>query len=273
MDRRLINLDKKVKGSAKPFNNYLCQNLPNEVLIFLENLKSLCEVYIFSGLIRNFFLGVKSFRDLDIVIDKPLEINELFKDFKIVKNSFGGYKIEIESINIDLWSIQQTWTVKKKGVLDLNLENYIPGTAFFNFSAIIYSLNKNKFIYGKDFLNFLNTKEIDIVNELNPNDELCIVNTFYYSERYSLKISQSLKKYILKLYYKHNFDYQKVQIKHFNKILYSNIEIETRILNFRDVEDPLVLFQQYGADYNIDDWGEDNNESNDSDEYQDEEEQ
>lgn len=51
------------------------------------------EVYVFSGIIRNFFLGESSFRDLDIVVGDVEcvidTINAVDSDVEFRINSFG----------------------------------------------------------------------------------------------------------------------------------------------------------------------------------------
>ena len=196
----------------------------------LEDISLITDVYLFSGIIRNYFLHIYRKRDVDVVIGKEIDIDAEFNNLPIKKNSFGGYKIEFPSGPLDLWYIKDTWAFQhSQKTLPFHLEKKIPDTSFFNFSSIIFSLNKKKFYYNDHFIRFLKSKELDYVYKYNPNYPLCVVNTFYYSDNYHLHISNRLISFIKELHNCNSFDYEVVQSKHFGKIFYSNEEIKKRI--------------------------------------------
>lgn len=58
-----------------------------------------------------------------------------------------------------------------------------------------------------------------------------MVNTFYYADKYNLKVSKRLLKLIQEFHFGHNYDYESIQIKHFGKILYDDKEISNRLSN------------------------------------------
>lgn len=188
-------------------------------------------VFIFSGVIRNFFLGEKNNRDIDIILEKEVDILSIFHEAEIKRNSFGGYKILFDKTIIDLWYLENTWAFRDRppGVLSFHLERRIPNTAFFNFSSIVYSLNDKVFYATDEFVKFLAEEEIDMVYEQNPNYKLCVLNTFYYSDKYKLNIKNKLKEYVVKLYSEQDKDYIDLQKKHFGKIIFSNAQIQHRV--------------------------------------------
>ncbi len=57
--------------------------------------------------------------------------------------------------------------------------NDLLNSVFFNFTSIVYDYNSEKFIYDLNFLNFLQSRKIEIVNEENPDAELCFVNIYH----------------------------------------------------------------------------------------------
>ena len=193
-------------------------------------------VYLFSGIIRNFFLKRTEVRDIDIVISTNINIESYFHGYEIRKNSFGGYKITVDGVNIDLWTLDTAWPFQYQKTLPFNLEKSIPLTAFFNFSAITYSFNSHKFHATSHFLRFLQDKMIDVVYEPNANYTLCIINTIYYSEKLGLKIKPRLKRLINTLTKKKNNDFLAVQIKHFGKVLYSTEEILQKVEEIRKIK-------------------------------------
>lgn len=210
---------------SKNFKEYLERFLSAPVFNFLEEISERTEIIIFSGVIRNYFLKYKGpIRDLDIVlfaIDK--ETLETISLYNPKQNSFGGFKLNIDSLDIDLWELKNTWAIKNDKVNpELFEELNLPNTAFFNFSSVIYNYNHQKFIYNNDFEKFLKTKELDLVLEENPLPQLCLINTIYYKEKFHLNIAPNLKKYFVI-----NFDkfvekeFSEIQLKHFGDIKYS----------------------------------------------------
>lgn len=239
MVRKLSNIENIINNNVAEFNQHLNKILPDDVLDFVSNLQSKTQVYLFSGVIRNYFLKKPyDLRDIDFMIEDDLDITNLFPHLFITKNSFGGYKTKIASLPVDLWSISKTWGLNR-GQLKLpfytpedaseDISKSIPNTTFFNFSSIIFSMNQRKFIVGKPFLRFLRDKELDVVLEENPYPALCIINSFYYSEKYRLKLSKKLKKYIVHNYSTNIEKFNEIQLKHFERIIYSKNEIIEKI--------------------------------------------
>lgn len=97
----------------------------------------------------------------------------------------------------------------------------LPETSFFNFSAVIFDLKLNEFVYDEKFIQFIKNKNLDIVLESNPLPQLCIVNIIYYKINYHLILSENTINYYLKnfSYYNEN-EYNKIQLKHFNKVIF-----------------------------------------------------
>lgn len=225
MDKALIDINYIQKQKDK-YIEFLNTKLGSQILVFLEDLSQISEILIFSGVTRDFFLQKKSndIRDLDLVVnchDKLLY--QFLKKFKHTRNSFGGYKIRVDNLYIDIWKLEETWALKNSKIQLSLFDSYsLPSTAFFNFSSIVYDYNNQMFIATSDFLRFLQTKKIDLVLEDNPLPELCIINSIYYKNKFNLELSNHLKEYIVNNFPKHSKeDYQSIQIKHFKSELYS----------------------------------------------------
>lgn len=230
MAKRLIDIRKEIDVLGEVFKSHIKKTLNKNVFELLDNLSQTSQVYIFSGIIRNYFLKIDDYRDVDLFIDGDVDIELLVKNFDYRINSFGGYKITIDNINVDLWFLKDTWALKNsQSVLDIELAKYIPNTAFFNFSSIMFSFNENKFYYTKHFASFLQNRKINLVFKPNANYALCVVNSFYYSDKFKLELTDKLKKH-LKLLHKTNADrYEEIQVKHFGKVTYTNETIDKRI--------------------------------------------
>lgn len=215
-----------VKNKSSEFKYYLYSRLDSQVIELLDYLKSRTKVYIFSGIIRDYFLDNDSIRDLDIVLGENTDFHfiakYLYPMIDVQMNNFGGYKIIINSFRIDIWSIENTWGIinERKSATKHSLIN----SAFFNFSAILYDLNEEEFYCNDIFIDFLNIEEIDIVYEKNPNIPLCFINALYYKNRLSMPLSAKLKRWI-KTNFSPNLDFKGVQKRHFGKIIFEDKDI------------------------------------------------
>lgn len=232
MAKKLSDIEKLIQKSSNNFFLHLNRILPQEVWNFLSEVQSKTNIYLFSGVIRNYFINKKfeKLRDIDFIIEDELDIISMFPTLDINRNSFGGYKININGLFIDLWVIKDTWGLNYGQLkLAFNQIQHLPNTTFFNFSSILYSLNNKEFIIGKPFLKFLKERKIDVVLEENPFPSLCIVNSFYYSEKYKIKISEKLKSYLYNNYQNNIEKFEETQMKHFGEIIYEKNELLKRI--------------------------------------------
>lgn len=184
--------------------------------------------YLFSGILRNYFLEYYGEpRDLDIVISRNSNYTNLetilkkYGDFKL--NAFGGFKLNIKGLSIDVWHIEDTWAIRNGYVKTDNtlIEKAVLKSTFFNFSSILYDFKKEKFIYDDSFKTFYKTKTIDIVLEENLSELLCLINIIYYAQNYRLSLSNKIKVYFIKRFSNYTKqDYDDIQLKHFKIIKY-----------------------------------------------------
>lgn len=211
---------------------YLKNSLNSKVFTLLIDLSKKTEVSIFSGVIRNFFLKKNSVRDIDIIINDVIEIEDFFKGYEIKKNSYGGYKIFISDLKIDIWVTKNTWAYNYQKTIEYELDKYIPRTAFFNFSAVTYNLNRKEFHYTKQFLSFLQNKNLNLVYRPNGNYALCLANSIYYAEKYNLHVAGKLLNYLMYLSprVKDN-DLVDIQKKHFGSVLYTRNQIDQFLID------------------------------------------
>ena len=221
------------------FENYLQTKLDKKALEFVRVLSEELDLIVFSGVIRDFYLNHHGeVRDLDLVVKHNFHhlesIINNFEEVQYNKNSFGGYKIKISNLTIDIWNAEDTWAFKERKMQQdcIFIEENLPKSCFFNFSSIVYDIKRKKFINSKNFQKFLKTKTLDIILEANPYPELCVINTFYYQDKFELKISKNLKNYI-----KENFNkipshrFESIQVKHFNQVIYPFDILKSRVDN------------------------------------------
>lgn len=205
---------------------------------FSQLFDSLCNefdyVCVFSGIIRNFFLGkIDYLSDLDITVcNKNSQVNDVYeilddidyksnKDIKhsIVEENYGEEYTDEDyskhkftntktSFTIDIWDLKSSVGFEKK-------DNCIPydnrnmwdliNTAFFNASAICYDAKKKYFYYNRYFLEFLKTNELHIVNDINCYDILQIYKVIKYYNLYNIKSGNDIIKFIYNHDYRHNY--------------------------------------------------------------------
>jgi len=227
--KRYSKISEDVDSKASKFYRYLENALEGEAFDFIKSLTLETNVYLFSGIIRNYFLHNYLIRDVDLVVGTSVDIPKILKESAFSVNSFGGYKFKLGSKKFDLWVVENTWALNVEKKIDWKLFSYLPKSVFFNFSSIIYSINDKKFFYTEDFLKFLKTREIDYVFRENLKKDLCIVNSIYYSEKYDLTISPRLYRLINRWQKKYKFDLEKAQLKHFGEVLYSQENLEKKL--------------------------------------------
>jgi len=165
-------------------------------------------------------LGHPFHRDIDFVVYAKGKISlpiGLLHGIEITRNKFGGVKLNLPHITIDIWSLQDTW-----GLQQINgnaTPNTLVKTVFFNFSAIAFDYNRQRFIYSYDFLDFYATKMMDVVYGRNPYPTACVVNTFYYAQEYGFSIGKKLKNWIAKQILGNDIENQ--QLRRYGEVKYS----------------------------------------------------
>ena len=229
MDSVFKNFDKDIKSvHSADFARYLREEILDSISRpILDSITRLTNVYVFSGVIRDYFLGRNNrHRDIDLVLEKEIDWRDIYrrhrKDIDARINSYGGIKAQTGTLTADVWTMQRTWGIRHKGVH--NTPHNLIRTAFFNFSAVAYSINRERFYIHKSFAGFINNREIDILYKENPNVPLCIVNAMYYSQLLQMPISPALKEWIVQRY--SMFDnYEAPQLSHWGAVRYSHKEI------------------------------------------------
>lgn len=214
-----------INTQAKSFELFIrTQIFDDKSWSIIQDITKVSELYIFSGIIRDFLTGDYSgFRDVDFVLTENKYFNRLIKTLlknnivDIYFNQFGGLKITFKELHIDIWRIEDTWGIKKEKK-EATADSLVD-SAFFNFQAIVYSLHQHRFIFHEDFCRFIKTRVMDVVYDKNPNEALCVINVCHYWSLYKYGISRKLALW-LKVHYKRNMHLLNVQSRHFGRIIY-----------------------------------------------------
>lgn len=197
------------------------------------------DLYIIGGALRDFYfydLDDYKIRDLDLVFsEKIVEIEEILKEYSYCKNRFGGYKLKLKNLSIDIWSYYDSWAFKNKLIKGnkCNLSNLARGT-YLNIDSLVYNYNNSQ-IYNRFFKEVLEKKEIEFVIknkdyiEENPNSNINIIKMLYMKKKYNLNLSTKIKEYIIKYSEKNYEKLYSSQFQHYNKKILEKEEIKTMI--------------------------------------------
>lgn len=220
----------QIDKNNKKFYNYLRNKVLGTYSSYLDDIAKKTEVYVFSGIIRDFFVQNDRFkkRDLDlVVIDYPEGFLDSFKSdvhfISVSFNKFGGIKLVMEDLIIDIWRLRDTWGIKKMK-LDTKDALSLIKTTFFNFSSIVFDYNEKKFLHDKKFDEFLENRTMDVVFSRNLDDTCCIVSTLHYKKEFDFGVSDRLARW-LRDKYNPKMDFDGVQIRRFGEVEFSPEEI------------------------------------------------
>lgn len=210
-------------------NQRLNSNLmkDNHVHKFIEGLSNYGELVFFGGSIRDLYLEkpiINNPRDYDIVINnhgKTDDLEKYIEMFEYRKNRFGGYKININNTEFDIWRIDNTWAFHNK-ILDKKEYNLI-NSVYLSVDGIAYNYNKN-ILYDSVLKRTNDRKEISVVLDINPQKELNLLRALVYKNKYDYKLSYTLK-LEYRLYKKRDRNFAKIlydlQFEHYKKELLS----------------------------------------------------
>jgi hypothetical protein len=169
------------------------------------NLTPYNDVWLFSGAIRNYWLGYRDpadIKDLDWVVQnrQPLPF---YKDSSTPaeSNAFGGTKVTVNGISNDIWFLNDSWAFRKIKEMrpvqpsEHNINNLLK-TVMFNSQAIAYSLATDQFVVDEKFLEFIQTRTLDIVWATNPAKEQRARDAIRLMHKYHLTWSDRLTKFV-----------------------------------------------------------------------------
>lgn len=161
--------------------------------------------YMIGGYVRDVFEGVAS-RDLDIVVDINKErLREIVDSDSCIKqfNRFGGVKLKLSNLDVDVWSFDSNWAFKNK-LVKLNENEKLNSLAkgcFYNYDALV--VNVSKFTYNTKYYEaFIDERRLDILQKrsvyknLNPTIEANILRAIFINKKYEIQFTSHLKEYL-----------------------------------------------------------------------------
>jgi hypothetical protein len=162
--------------------------------------------YVVGGFFRDFLNDQKS-RDIDIIVDiKDVCLLDIVESLNcsFETNRFGGIKLRLETITVDLWSIEDNWAFKEH-LVKLN-ENYkldcIAKSCFFNYDSLV--INLQDFTYNlKYYKDFKSKTKLDILGKtksyknLNPTIEANIIRAIFIKNKFNAELTDNTYSYLL----------------------------------------------------------------------------
>jgi len=139
---------------------------------FLDNISQEADILLFGGAIRDIALnGIRQFdSDLDFVFaGDSTQLQTLLSDSPVKANKFGGYRLQNNDLDLDIWPISETWAFKQS-LVDYHSIASLLNTTITNWDAILFSWQNKKLIYPDDYFKHLNSGYLDIVLDINPNE-------------------------------------------------------------------------------------------------------
>lgn len=186
----------KSKTSIKSEIYRLLDDYP-ESKRFIKTLSTVGELIFFGGSIRDYYFnnGYTDIpRDFDIAIKLNYDQKGQFEDIvgqqHYRKNRFGGYKVNIENIEFDIWNFEDTWAFRKKK-LTAEEKNLIK-SVYLSIDGIAYNFNQDT-LYDQELKWSIENKLITIVLKDNPQKNLNLLRALVFKKRYGFELSNELK--------------------------------------------------------------------------------
>lgn len=174
-----------------------------DLVNFVQNLSENGEVIFFGGYVRDLLVNYnENNRDIDIVFSSKSSckmLDFIIYDYfdEVERNLFGGYKIRLSDVTIDIWNLEDTWAFKENKLRPSvnNLEH----STFLKMDSITYNFN-HKIINSKYFHETITKKRLDVQLEENPDLELNLIKNLVQKKKYekifniTFEFSDQLKK-------------------------------------------------------------------------------
>lgn len=170
----------------------------NDINNLFNKLEAQRNLYLVGGAIRDIAVKKALPRDIDIIVEKEEELDKALSDFKYTKNRFGGFKLEIDNLYFDIWTMKDHWAFKK-GIFESNYDN-LSKTTFLNIDSLILDLKSQKF-QVEIFNKAIEEKLLDITLPYqyikdNPTPEVNILRLLIFKKEWEFEFSDLVYEYI-----------------------------------------------------------------------------
>jgi hypothetical protein len=202
--RNPINYERKLRRQLKAF---LGEEGPHQsILSALDRArKKDWRLFLFGGVLRDvLILGLRHKpRDIDVVImnGSSEELAEALQPYIRRRTRFGGFQLELDRWNFDVWPLYSTWAFAHDQRLLPSPDN-LPKTTFLNVEAIAVSVDPRGRvgeIFENGFFEAVKKRTLEINLEENPYPALAAVRAMATATRLRYSLSPRLARYILEV--------------------------------------------------------------------------
>jgi hypothetical protein len=159
--------------------------------------------YLFGGVLRDLLVfGLrKKPRDVDIVVanGSAEELRQALRLHIKRENRFGGFQLQVNRWNLDVWPLGSTWAFAKNTDLEPNPEN-LPKTTFLNVEAIAVAIDEKGLvgdIFEYGFFEGIQSRTLQINLKDNPYPALAAVRALATAKKLGFSLSAELAQYIV----------------------------------------------------------------------------
>lgn len=221
------NITKDALVAKKRIQRFI-EEVPHErksISHFITELSKLGDVYIFGGLIRDICLfGISKFSsDIDIIIEpnNDEDLQQFLNSYRARRNKFDGYRLSNGRWKFDVWEMRKTWAFKD-GHIKFTNKFALFDTTFFNWDAVLYSVNEGKLYSPDNYFRDLSNLSLEINLETTPNQLGSFVRTLRLLTLEDISTGYVLTKYIVtKLELYTDEQLQEYEANSFNLLLLS----------------------------------------------------
>lgn len=186
---------------------------------------------LFGGTLRDVLIEHRAKpRDIDIVVDVSDvdALSHAFREYVVRRTRFGGLRLKIADIPLDVWPLSSTWGYQKVRQ-DVSFRT-LPSTTFLNIEAIATELvpspGKSRQIYESGFFDAIRTRQLDVNLVDNPFPLLAVCRAVFLARRLSFGVRRNLMEYLLQNSRGYGEqDYLDMQRKHYGTVVLPHSEL------------------------------------------------
>lgn len=164
------------------------------------------DVYLFGGVLRDLALyGKRGFKsDIDLVVEGGWDYCiPYLLSLGARQNKFGGYRLSIGGWPVDIWNARDTWAIRE-GLVNYSGIASLTQTTVLNWDAILMNWRSRSFVWRDNYLAELQSRQLDIVLEPNPDPlgmavrvfrHFCLKDAKRVTQRAALYLAHSTTQY------------------------------------------------------------------------------
>ena len=158
---------------------------------------------LFGGTLRDLLIeGCPPPRDLDFVVPGASldELREELGGHVERRTRFGGLRLRIRALPVDIWPLEQTWAFARGLVADPTPEA-LPRTTFLSAEAAAIELwpgrGRKRTLYTNGLFESFASSCLEINLEQNPYPELCVVRSLLTLRKLGFSAGPNLARYLV----------------------------------------------------------------------------